>query len=234
MFPQSVIERMGSYVYFLRDPRTGEVFYIGKGRGNRIFDHLSGATDSDIEAEKLDKIREITSSGNEVQHYVLRHGLTDEVAFEIEASLIDFVGVKNLSNLQNGHSSSENGLKTSDEIIAMYNAEDLVSERAIMLINLNQRYNREMTDSELYEATRQAWVLGKRRERAKYAIPTYRGLTREVYEIHEWFPIESGNKIRWGFVGCRASDEARKELRYKSISSYFSRGNANPIKYVNC
>ena len=234
MFPQSVIERLGFYVYFLRDPRTGEVFYIGKGRGNRIFDHLSGATDSDIEAEKLDKIREISSSGNEVQHYVLRHGLTEEVAFEVEASLIDFIGVENLLNLQSGHYSSDNGLKTSDEIIAMYNAEDLVSDRAIMLINLNKRYYREITDDELYEATRQAWVLGKRREKAEYAIATYRGLTREVYKIHEWFPIKTDNKIRWGFIGCRASDEVRKELRYKSISSYFSRGNANPIKYINC
>jgi len=234
MFSQSVIEKIGFYVYFLQDPRTEEVFYVGKGYGNRVFDHIKGAIETDRETEKLDEIRSIIDSGKKVNHFILRHGLTEEVSFEIEASLIDFIGVKNLSNFQSGHYSSDYGIKTSEEVIAMYSAEKFSSSKPILLININRLYHREMTEEELYDATRKSWVLGKRKENAKYAIATYKGLTREVYEIQEWYPIEIKGKVRWGFNGCRASDELRQELRYKSISSYFPKGAANPIKYLNC
>jgi hypothetical protein len=71
---------------------------------------------------------------------------TEKMAFEIEASLIDFVGMENLSNLQGGHYSSDFGLKTADEITAMYEAEELSTTEAIMLININRRYRRDMTE----------------------------------------------------------------------------------------
>lgn len=234
MFSQSVIEQLGFYVYFLKDPRDDEIFYVGKGVGNRVFNHLACAVETDGATEKLARIRDISESGNQVIHYILRHGLTEESAFEIEAALIDFVGMDNLSNLQGGHYSSDYGLKTSDEISAMYEAVKLETDFPAILININKLYKREMTDQELYDATRKAWVIGKRRYNAKYAVATYKGLTREVYEIETWYPIEVRNKQRWGFDGHIAASEVRESLRYKSINSYFQKGAANPIKYLNC
>ena len=40
-----------------------------------------------------------------------------------------------------------------------------------------------MTEADLYEATRKSWVIGNRRYNARYAVSTYRGLTREAYEV---------------------------------------------------
>ena len=42
-FAPEVIERLKWYVYRLVDPRSGETFYIGKGKGNRVFQHAKGA-----------------------------------------------------------------------------------------------------------------------------------------------------------------------------------------------
>ena len=36
-FAPEVIERLKWYVYRLVDPRSGETFYVGKGKGNRVF-----------------------------------------------------------------------------------------------------------------------------------------------------------------------------------------------------
>ncbi len=234
MFSQAVVEKLNNYVYFLQDPRTNKVFYVGKGVGNRVFNHLDCAIETDGETEKLEIIREILNSGKKVRHFILRHGLTEQMAFEIEASLVDFVGMENLSNLQGGHYSSDFGLKTADEITAMYEAEELSTTEAIILININRLYRRDMTETELYDATRKSWVVGSRKENAEYAIATYRGLTREVYKIENWYPIEIKGKTRYGFNGVQANSEIRNLLRYKSIASFFSKGAANPIKYINC
>ena len=40
-FTPFVEEQLGSYVYLLTDPRNGEIFYVGKGLGNRVFAHAS-------------------------------------------------------------------------------------------------------------------------------------------------------------------------------------------------
>ncbi|AHI27618.1 hypothetical protein H845_3717 (plasmid) [Komagataeibacter xylinus E25] len=43
MFSDDVSEQIGYYVYRLVDPRNGETFYVGKGKGNRVFQHAVGA-----------------------------------------------------------------------------------------------------------------------------------------------------------------------------------------------
>ena len=39
-FPPEVSAELKTYVYRLIDPRNGETFYVGKGRGNRVFAHI--------------------------------------------------------------------------------------------------------------------------------------------------------------------------------------------------
>ena len=39
-FPPSVQKKPRYYVYVYLDPRDSEVFYVGKGTGNRAFAHL--------------------------------------------------------------------------------------------------------------------------------------------------------------------------------------------------
>jgi uncharacterized protein len=57
-FPQSVIEKIGHYVYTLTDPRTRKVFYVGKGQGNRVFAHAQMALADATTADKLERIRD--------------------------------------------------------------------------------------------------------------------------------------------------------------------------------
>ena len=54
-FPQKVVEELKWYVYRLVYPRNGETFYVGKGKGDRVFEHPKGITggyDYDVEDQK--------------------------------------------------------------------------------------------------------------------------------------------------------------------------------------
>src|SRR5208283_355525 len=41
-FSPAVSDKLKCYVYRLIDPRNGTTFYVGRGRGNRVFSHAAG------------------------------------------------------------------------------------------------------------------------------------------------------------------------------------------------
>ena len=91
-FPQEVVEVLRCYVYRLIDPRNGETFYVGRGREQRVFDHVSGAVDKadhDALDPKLGRIHEIRALDMDVAHIIHRHGMSEAAAKEVEAALID-------------------------------------------------------------------------------------------------------------------------------------------------
>ena len=230
---QSTIEKLGYYVYLLIDPRNDKVFYVGKGKGNRINQHLLGALDDEThETEKIKKIREIQNSGLEVKHVVLRHELTSEEAFEVESAVIDVLGKDNLTNLVKGHNSEDKGLMNLEDIKIKYEAGDAIIEEPAILININNLYQRDMTETEIYNATRKSWRININRiENIKIACSVYRGIIREVFLIEKWLPSPEVEG-RYMFQGKVAPKDVRDKYLNKSVSKYWKQGSQNPIKYV--
>lgn len=230
-FSPAVCEKIGYYVYILRDPRDNQIFYVGKGANNRVFAHVQDANDTIIENAKLDRIRAIHAQGQKVDIVIHRHGLTEKEAFEVESALIDLLGLPNLSNLVAGRDAYERGKMAISEVIAQYDAPTISIDVPAILIIINRLYRRGMSQIELYEATRKHWKIGKRRNKAKYAITVSRGLIRQVYEIEKWYPSEE-RLGRWLFEGHVATDLAH--YVGCDIRQYLTRGAQNPIVYVNC
>ena len=234
-FPRSVIDKLGYYVYLLIDPTSNKVFYVGKGTGNRIFAHINNALTSPIESDKLDKIRSIQSLGSEIKYAIIRHGLTEKEAFEVEAALIDFIDIRELTNIVVGHDSDSRGLMSITDIIAKYLAPEIDIVEPVVLITVNRLYKRNMNEDELYEITRGNWVTGTRRSKARYAFCVYNGTVRQIYEIKSWYPVkarslDAKSQNRWRFDGNVAS-----ELQHYvggNVEKYI--GAQNPIRYVNC
>jgi len=236
-FSPAVIEKLGYYVYLLIDPQTNNVFYVGKGAGNRIFAHLANALSSPTENDKIDKIRSIQAKGLQVKHVIHRHGLTEKEAFEVEASLIDFIGIEDLTNIVQGHHSDNRGRMSISEIIARYSAPKIQIIEPVILIIVNRLFERGISDERLYEVTRGNWVIGERRNSAKFAFAVYNGIVRQVYEIQRWFPVtarrpEQKTQKRWRFDGIVAQD--LQHYLGGSVEDYITLGAQNPIKYVNC
>src|SRR5262249_17221970 len=126
-FSDKVVSALGRYVYRLIDPRNGATFYVGRGRGNRVFVHAAESPSLFEEAEdadlKLGRIRVIRNAGFEVQHVIHRHGLDERAAVEVEAALID--AYPGLTNIARG-GGSERGVMHVNEVVQKYDASPAV------------------------------------------------------------------------------------------------------------
>lgn len=251
MFDEKTCLELKYYVYVLLDPKDNKPFYVGKGINNRVFNHLDCAlTDIGNSNAKYDRIREIIQQGEAVKHVIVRHGLTENEAFQIEATLIDtltYCGLI-LSNITGGHNSIEKGLMTSEEIIRLYNAQPLNEIGAdCVLININKTYRRGNGTNPIYQATKEIWLISEwKLPQIKYVLSEYRGLIVEVFEVKNWYPKQRGkNKtidkeknIRiqievtgYGFNGVVAPEEIRKLYINKSVAHIKKRGAAQVIRY---
>jgi uncharacterized protein len=226
-----------SYVYLYIDPRNNEVFYIGKGKGDRLFAHLSDLSETD----KTARIADIRHSGHEPKIDLLRYGLSDSEAALVEAAAIDLIGKSMLKNKVSGHAKGSFGRVSSKELILMLTAKKVnVSHRAI-LITINRLYRSDMTELELYEVTRGTWVIGQRREQAEIAMSVYQGIVREVYRIDKWHQAGTleyktrdssafQTRKRWEFEG----EKSEESIRSQYLGFNVGRSGQNPIRYVNC
>lgn len=89
---------MNPYVYSLSD-QNGVVFYIGKGRGARMYQHATDAKRG-VAGPKADRIRLILAGGGEVTCTVLGEYGSDVAAGEAERESI--AQHQNLTNLTKG------------------------------------------------------------------------------------------------------------------------------------
>ena len=53
MFDEKTKSELRYYVYLLVNPETKTPFYVGKGIGNRVFNHLKDAKDGKVGTEKV-------------------------------------------------------------------------------------------------------------------------------------------------------------------------------------
>jgi uncharacterized protein len=237
--PPDVAGKLGYYVYAYVNPIDSQIFYVGKGKGRRVLRHLEDRTAS----RKVETIRQIQAAGKQPLLEILAHGLPSaETALQVEAAVIDALGLPLLTNQVRGWRSWRYGRTPLAELVALYRRRPVRIQEPAILIRINDLYRPKMSDAQLYDATRASWKVGPKRTLAKYAFAVFEGIVREVYEITQWLPAGStfnsrdprGLKSpnRWEFVGRLASETIRRRYLNRDVSGYFSRGAQNPISYV--
>lgn len=241
------------YVYGLIDPRTNQIFYIGKGKGNRVFAHEKeslGCPES--EKFKLKTIAEIHAEGQEVKKIIINWNLTEAEAFAAEAALINafnFVNNAGLTNEVSGRNSAEAfDVETFEQV---FGAEELreINHR-VMVIKVNRFYRRNMSPKEVYDVVRGIWRADINRARGvDYVFGVFNSLIVAVFKPSEWFVAkdaieklpkniilnpENENRIFFVDENFENPDEMAKNYLWKSIAEFDkNQGAQNPITYIN-
>jgi hypothetical protein len=251
-FSPIVAERIGWYVYALQDPRNNKIFYIGKGKDNRVFAHAEGVLpEAEFDANSKNQlIKEILLAGREVNTYMIRHGLkSEQVAFAIESALIDFCELLDpqsdnpyfsLKNLVLGHNSQ---LASTDVAITIYEAPQAPELREpILLFRPTVLWRPTMRPEELFEITHGWWEVNPlRAQESQYAFAVCSFVIRAIYRIDSWrqqTPSDRGwdeTSIpgkRWGFDGHEAPEMS--DFLNKSVAHLYKKGDRTQFRYFNC
>lgn len=241
-FSPEVISKLHYYVYKLIDPRNGQVFYVGKGTGNRVFNHVKCAIDyydgaeetCDNDPNKLRTIKDIMNDGLEVVHVIQRWNLTEKEAFEVEAALID--AYQGLTNSIAGHH-SEFGVTNAESLERRLSLKEYEEPNDFKYViiktqkwRLDELFDR-FPSTYRYEATRSAWrVKPRSTDEYPYVFSCTDGIVREVYKIKEWYSVEETS--RYAFHGETADNQIRERFINKRIpATYIKKGMASPVLF---
>ena len=241
MFTPEVIEQLQYYVYRLIDPRNGQTFYVGKGKGNRVFAHVNDALKSyvgesyedkeeDDISSKIQQIRDIKNVGLEVIHVIQRYGLTEKESFEVEAALIDAYG--ELTNIQNGHA-SDRGVNNAEVLQRELSYEEYTEpDLKYIIIKINNRVLEERNNN-IYETVRSAWKVNANKvKNYKYALAVLNGVVKNVFEIDGWQGDHRARNGRYECYGTEASNDVKELFINKRIpKKYRKKGMASPVLY---
>jgi uncharacterized protein len=243
-FPPGIAEDLHSYVYIYADPRTDEIFYIGKGVGNRVFSHLDEAEKSDRDSEKVRKIGDIWQAGLDVIVRIHRHGMTPDQALHVEASLIQLF--PDAKNEVEGHSTTNLGDRLVSDLISEKAREKAEFDFPVVLINIRKEWLRikptvgkPLDLNQLYMSTRTAWdIQPSRHEFVRHAVSTAFGIVRQIYEVERWLPADINadgtprpEDSRWMFEGKIAQN--KQYLVGKAVDHLQKPGAQNAIRWLD-
>lgn len=234
-FSDLTIQKLGYYVYALIDSRDNSVFYIGKGIGNRVFEHEK----EEGNALKHQKINEIKYAGFEVKKVIVLHGINEndnaeKRAYTTEAALINlmrYINPKGLTNSVSGHHSFE-GAMTVEQIENIYGAEilnpdDINPDDKVLTVKINVLFDYSMDDENLKESIRGHWKVKKNCD-AKYIAGVYKGVIVGIYEIDKWYSSEEESEFY-----CRNAEIGKNPGRYYCTCSSLSKDDIVYKRYMN-
>jgi uncharacterized protein len=205
-------EKLGKYIYALRDPRDNKIFYVGQATNNdRVFDHFAEAENClnsnksfNQLSSKVIRILDIWKNNEDVQWLILAHNLPHEnnVADYVESAIVD-----GLSESQNGETLNEVNPPRSSRLIA----DDLDAMAAsfinpttphlnVFIFPIQNALNNGVNP---YNATRTTWAVSNNNQLLKpsFAVGLKHSISKGSYEISSWANVIGTNKQEFTTAG---------------------------------
>ena len=250
-FSSKIIEEIGYYVYALVNPKNKNIFYIGKGSGNRCFQHLKNNPKGNIKISKT--LRGLKDENFIPSIDILRYGLSEAGALDVEAGIIDSIGLQNLTNEVRGHNIEKGRIKA-DDLNRLLGGKTLNIEEIKDNIILFFPHKALEKGHETYDSTRQFWAISESRMKNKpdsedlfykYAFGMQGNFVLDVYEIIKWFPagttissrpFNDDQKTRWEFIGKNIPLATEKLYKNKRLleNKQSLKASQRGFRYLNC
>ena len=223
------------YVYALCEENIP--FYIGKGKAERVLQHLKEASIeeaiqmADDESNNInkpqknsEKIERIRAAGDNLQHVIIKWGLTEHEAFMCESALINLLKfskdavIEKLTNAVDGHASDAEKTSMAGDKTQARTLEQFCNEVAIktidiseiqanvVFIKINTHYE-QCRDKDLQkelknvkETARAMWEIGKdRKPHIQYIFALYKQQVKGIFKVEQ---VSDDVASEWEKNGC--------------------------------
>lgn len=210
-FDQKVNDELRHYVYGLKDPSNNEIFYIGVGENDRIFQHFNEVEgsvtnknyfeDEETKNKKIKRIKKIWEK-SDVDWVILSYGYnTQSEAMKTEAAIISTLwnhpGPNIITNKIQGQGST-------------YRSQSDILDMSAELINPNLSYKYvflfpilNSIKNDLYDSTRGIWphsnIIDSSLNNA-YAVGINNKISKTSYQIANWTFLNEYSKYRFEAV----------------------------------
>jgi hypothetical protein len=204
-------EKLGKYIYALRDPRDSKIFYVGQGINDRVFEHFgeaeyclnSNRTFNQL-SSKVIRILDIWKNNEDVQWLILAHNLPidNNVSDYVESAIVD-----GLSESQNGETLNEvsppkSSRLLADDLDAMAAAfvNPLTPHSNVFIFPIQNALNNGVSP---YNATRTTWAVSNNNQslRPSFAVGLKHSISKGSFEITSWTNVTGTHKQEFTAVG---------------------------------
>ena len=225
-------EKLGHYVYALRNPIDGKIFYVGKGQGSRVLAHANGVIDdpSNDESLKNATIKQIHDQGLEVESYIIQHNLKDEEhAFASESAIYGMLKLLSdgldhaqfgLTNKVAPPSFNEYGLRNIQRVLDDYGKPadcSLIPHNSLLIhVAESGTWRPGMSRQEVWDSVRGWWHLNTSRlKNIRYIIAIPDFVIRGVWEVNptDWRE-QNPNDRGWDDILRKRAKGKEKTPRY--------------------
>ena len=184
-------DRLGFYVYALKDPRDGKIFYVGQRKNNRVFDHFAEAQDSLAEnrnaSSKVIRILDIWKNEEDVGWHIVAHGVPEESLDFIESAVIDSLLISQNGQCLNKVRGPRSTMLTAGEVTTLgaSRIDPVIALQRVFIFPITNAL--QSSRDNVYEATRASWSVTERyRHVPSYAVGVKDGISMGGYTINRW------------------------------------------------
>lgn len=204
-------EKLGKYIYALRDPRDRKIFYVGQGINDRVFDHFAEAdkcknssTPFHEISSKVIRIMDIWKNNEDVEWLILSHNLPNDnhIADYVESAIFDSLSESQNGETLNDASPPKSSRLLPDDLEAMA-AEFVNPTTALKNVFIFPIQNALIRGISPYHATRSVWSVSNyyRRLHPAYAVGLKNSISKGSYEIASWTSVTDTGKHEFSSNG---------------------------------
>lgn len=221
-FDLITIEKLQNYVYALRDPRDKKIFYVGKGTGNRVFDHFKEAENclkkEKTASSKVLRILDIWKNEMDVEYVIIAHGKSEEEAFVLEAATIDALNESQNGIVLNDQSGHHSTLITKDNI-KTFSAQPVNPNKKYDTVFVFPIHNQLRNGVSVYDATRYWWQIKEEYTKKKnnIAVGISNSICLGAFNIKHWEYNKECEK--YGFSGDEMENSELLNTNWQRIIS---------------
>ena len=212
------------YVYCLTDLKKDKILYIGKGCGNRIFEHewVASRSQDPVSGEIVDRKLKAIAKCKKLGRHIISYHLTEAEAQAAETALIHFVKSIVDKKFKNKSAGCGAGGISAEELDSRFKfkpcpLDGLNPDGLILAVKIQDALDLDtdeesdyrfdnQDDANLKSRTLGNWVIGKdAASKVKYIIGIHTGLQNAVVSAYE---VD-------GFETLEETKNGRKQTRYR-------------------